>query len=675
MSENNFKIDTIVFMVGLFVAIAGIYYLGPSITGLVVKESGHADNLNLIVISNGNYTWQLQNAGDLKSLKLYGRVTNYGKARAFLESNGEKYLIFDSTRLNDTAQTSNTSNQSNLITVFAVKEDNQGNNKTLSDKDSQKSNKKPEWTSGIKQFIINGTTTINLSQHFTDKDNNPLIYLASQVDGISTFINNELAIISSISNYSFNTTITFTANDGIDSKSHTVSLIIIVENQSMNIASITNETKINQTINQTISGTINETQANQTQNLTQPFNRSITISLAYNSGTVYDANDNGEESVNGIVDMTLEGTKFSWDADQSRLCTRWEVYNKYENTLTRFCNGNSDCCAFANLLPTKSNWGGVYYSGYGKDGSGYDNIVSAQVIYYDVNLSAQNPKSEIYYSAWNNLSVKFFAEETEFSGICIDTCSLSGLNKSSYNILFEVEGDAVLKIDKIAYSVIADVQNKAPILQQNFTTINISRNKYSKINLSQYFSDPDGDNLQYGYYNPGNLTMLFENNTAIIIPDKNFEGRMFTFLTANDSQYSAVSNVFDINVLPAKYNFPNINLSLGSFEIRDKNDTRLAAFDGFGNLNIKGNLMQNAALSADSDDFAISNSTSGLNAVITNPEGNILLKGTVSQNLGMLNATPNSFIIQDKNGTVVAYFNSNGDLFLKGTFLDNVEFG
>src|SRR3989338_7764461 len=191
--------------------------------------------------------------------------------------------------------------------------------------------------------------------------------------------------------------------------------------------------------------------------------------MSYNSGTIYDANDNGEESVNGVVDLSAAGTKFGWQADESRLCTRWEVYNAEDETLTTFCNGNSDCCAFFELLPTKSNWSGVYYSTYGKDGAGYDNIVSAQVVYYDVNLSIENPKSEIYNSEWGNLSVKFFEEEIEFSDECVETCALSGFNKSSVVLLFEIEDDAVLRIDSVKYTLLADVANNAPKFLQNIT--------------------------------------------------------------------------------------------------------------------------------------------------------------------------------------------------------------
>ena len=119
------------FLAALVIAMAGIYFLGPSITGFVIKELSYSKDLNLVVASSGNYTLELENIGSLKSLKLDGRVTSYGKAKVYIESNGIKYLVFDSSRLGETENA--TTNESNLITGFAAKEDG-SENKTESDK-------------------------------------------------------------------------------------------------------------------------------------------------------------------------------------------------------------------------------------------------------------------------------------------------------------------------------------------------------------------------------------------------------------------------------------------------------------------------------------------------------------------------------------------------------------
>lgn len=694
MTDNRiYGKELLMLLIAAVILMAGAYFLGPSITSFVIKEFSYSDEINLVVTSSGNYTWQPANIGDLKSLKIDGRMTTYGKARAYIESDGIKYLIFDSARLNEsTIESSN-----NSITGFAVKEE--------SGREKKDKNKKPEWI-GADEFDVNGTALINLSEQFFDKDGDLLVYAVSEAEGLKTSIGNEMATIAPESDDSFNTTITFIASDGTASASHIAGLRVnarigIIENINitpiinLTINQTANNTPVNPTINesasilnQTVNETINIT-INETINLTQPINetanatvtnetslaadnitKTIAISLSYGSGTVYDANDDGEESVNGVVDLSVSGTKFSWNADESKLCTRWEVYNAEKESLTAFCNGNSGCCAFASLLPTKSNWSETYYSAFGKDNAGYSNTVSAQVIYYDVNLSIESPKSEIYYSEWGNKSARFFEDEAEFLGECIDTCSLSGLNKSAYKLVFEIEDGAVLRIGRIRYNVLADVENKAPVLLQNFSAINVGKNGNAAINLSQYFADPDGDMLSYNYYRADNITISFEKDIAAIAPDRNFEGARFTFITANDSEKSIASNLFIVNVSALQVGISPAYF----FEVRGSADEKLAVFDSFGNLKIKGSLIQGLPPIADENDFAVQNSTNGLNAVITNPEGGMMIKEFLYENQNELAPTPNSFIIENKEGSYAAYINSTGSLFLKGILTENAIF-
>ncbi len=153
----------------------------------------------------------------------------------------------------------------------------------------------------------------------------------------------------------------------------------------------------------------------------------IAIDLEYNKDSPYDEDNDGEESVNGVVDLTVENTDFNWDVDisemqnisddaqkssifdESKLCTRWETYSEDEDTATAFCHGNEECCNFIELAPLRSNWNEPYYAAFNQYGAGLNNIVSAQVIYYDVNLSSA--KVEILNSEWSNLPVKFYYED------------------------------------------------------------------------------------------------------------------------------------------------------------------------------------------------------------------------------------------------------------------------
>ena len=72
----------------------------PVVTGKVIqgKETIFSENLNLQVNESGTYEWQIKNPGSIKSLKASGAVTANGTARVYIEKNGTRQLIFDSTK-------------------------------------------------------------------------------------------------------------------------------------------------------------------------------------------------------------------------------------------------------------------------------------------------------------------------------------------------------------------------------------------------------------------------------------------------------------------------------------------------------------------------------------------------------------------------------------------------
>ena len=81
---------------------------------------------------------------------------------------------------------------------------------------------------------------------------------------------------------------------------------------------------------------------------------------------------------------------------------------------------------------------------------------------------------------------------------------------------------------------------------------NININENYSLNLNNYCSDADNDELFYDYYKAENITIKIENGIATFIPDKNFVGSSFTFFKANDSIDSIVTNVFAVNVSEVK---------------------------------------------------------------------------------------------------------------------------
>ncbi|MBI2550477.1 hypothetical protein HYV83_04840, partial [Candidatus Woesearchaeota archaeon] len=215
-----------------------------------------------------------------------------------------------------------------------------------------------------------------------------------------------------------------------------------------------------------------------------PVEKVINISLAYNSGTVFDSNDDGVELDIFAIDFTVEQTSFSWSADQSKLCTRWVTNSLDSGTGSTVCHGSSECCALVELAASEPNWNDPFYVFVGRNGATYNNTVSSQVIFANYSLEPGNVYSEIYYSSFATLPATFVpaaklenaTEEVpltnvtviEFSSICVETCSLagiSGLNLSEYTLVVEVD-NATLVLDTAAYTLAkaVEIDTEAPVV-------------------------------------------------------------------------------------------------------------------------------------------------------------------------------------------------------------------
>jgi len=177
----------------------------------------------------------------------------------------------------------------------------------------------------------------------------------------------------------------------------------------------------------------------------------INIKLKYGDHEFYDADNDGIEGLNGVVDLTVKDTEFGWQADESNLCTMWNVESIDDGLSTVFCNGNANCCAFVGLKPTNSDWDRELFLTYGLLGASFENDVSAQVIYFDYNLSETIPYLEIYNSSWEKLNAEFRDSYSYFENKCFETCALS-LNETSYKFIIET-ANSELNLEKINYII------------------------------------------------------------------------------------------------------------------------------------------------------------------------------------------------------------------------------
>ncbi|RLI98258.1 MAG: hypothetical protein DRO99_01145, partial [Candidatus Aenigmatarchaeota archaeon] len=105
-----------------------------------------------------------------------------------------------------------------------------------------------------------------------------------------------------------------------------------------------------------------------------------------------------------------------------------------------------------------------------------------------------------------------------------------------------------------------EIGNAAPELIANISNISIWLNSNHTFDLDDYFTDPDGDPMNFTYTPADSMTITIDNDTGIvnIIPDTDFMGDRHVVFTATDGTNSTDSNNVTISVLwtcvPYSYN-------------------------------------------------------------------------------------------------------------------------
>ncbi|MEK6876153.1 MAG: hypothetical protein AABX63_01985, partial [Nanoarchaeota archaeon] len=525
----------------LALALVGVYYIGPAITGFVAveKQVNYTDDVNFAADEDNVFVWTLGNPGQLKSVKIDGIIIGNGSANVYIEHEGARYLVLDSSKLAE--------KPSGLfgITGFVAKENAKEEIKTEIEgilNDGQR---------GLFDLLV---SDINLTRNNVEIEiENDDGTVKKDVKGVTTEMQNGL-----IDNLSV-------------SLENSTDVKIKIESEFEEEESDEDEVPINET------PIINETQDNETQSenkteIDEVIGKTIGINLEYGHNEVYDANNDGIETLDGIVDFAVDAS-FSWDADESKLCTRYEVFS-IENEESNFvCYGNGDCCSLVGLESSRETWNESLYLGYGSFGSTESSIVFAQVLYANYSLSADNPYSDIAYSRWGNLTAEFI-EGIEFEDVCLESCAFDG-NETSYNIILEVE-NAELRINKINYIIEEKVPNNAPELAVEIEDLTITKNSKHVLDLKKHFIDADGDGLIYGHSGAENITIIFEDDIARVIPDENFTGTRFLVITASDSYDAASSNTFRADV---------VDIGIELLDVQKK-DNITASFLTYGTSNL-----------------------------------------------------------------------------------------
>lgn len=120
------------------------------------------------------------------------------------------------------------------------------------------------------------------------------------------------------------------------------------------------------------------------------------------------------------------------------------------------------------------------------------------------------------------------------------------------------------------------------IVTKHVNNIGIFKNEEYILDLSEYFSDADYEDLIYDYHEIDNIIIRFEGNLAYVIPNEGFTGNRFTYITANNSKGHIVSHRFEIEVKEPEKS----SIELLSFTLVEGNWTIEFSTVGTGNLEI-----------------------------------------------------------------------------------------
>lgn len=175
----------------VIVILSVIIFVNPRIVGLAVFQEIITQPLALEFAQSGAQELLLKEFPS--SFSASGQFKGEGTARLYAEIDGRRLLVFDSTKSKIGAekfkeQCMDTCTMPKVRTKKVILSAEINDAILTIDKityyTKKTKNNAPEWGGGPNKIAINGQTTIDLEQHFTDKEGDELVYLARTPPGI-----------------------------------------------------------------------------------------------------------------------------------------------------------------------------------------------------------------------------------------------------------------------------------------------------------------------------------------------------------------------------------------------------------------------------------------------------------------------------------------------------------
>ncbi|MBI2668091.1 hypothetical protein HYX17_04985 [Candidatus Woesearchaeota archaeon] len=125
------------------------------------------------------------------------------------------------------------------------------------------------------------------------------------------------------------------------------------------------------------------------------------------------------------------------------------------------------------------------------------------------------------------------------------------LNKNGQSTINITVWDSSLNQNSDEFILTISSVNDAPTNKTNaLDDLSWLKNKNESIDLTDYFTDPDGDSLTYYSSNPAHVNIIIDNSTgtAILVPETDFIGEANVYFIAYDNDSNFTSNTINLTI-------------------------------------------------------------------------------------------------------------------------------